>query len=178
MLGKSQGTQQELSDAFGAFEHALRETLIREARHAVDTAVGQLAGRGLEFRIEAIGFDLTINHLRISYGGTRGPHQGAGSGPSRRAPSRRAARARTPPSSHAASGRPSGATRAALLDAFANGDELSIGAIRSSLEAQGIETSDDNLHQHLRRLVVGGELQRAGRGLYVRRAGFEAVGDA
>jgi hypothetical protein len=139
-------TRQQLSDAFSAFEATLREALLDEARQAVAEAVRRVSRDGVDFSVEALEFDLTIRHLRVSYGEQAGA-----------------------PAATTRHGRPSGSVRTALLDAFANGEELTIDAIRSRLTGRGVATTDDNLHQHLRRLVKGGELLRAGRGLYTRQ---------
>jgi hypothetical protein len=68
-----------------------------------------------------------------------------------------------------ARGRPPGALRNALLDAFEDPKTtLDVEGLRDHVERNGLSITTDNLHQHLRRLVLAGELERAGRGVYKR----------
>ncbi len=134
----------EVADALERFETALRELLHNEAQRSVDAALNRLPAG--PFGVREVEFDVIIRNLTLE---TRTDGQGE-AGPARRR------------------GRPRGAVRAAILASFDGVGEQTTSAVRARLVAAGITTSDDNLHQQLRRLTHAGELIRAGRGLYRR----------
>jgi hypothetical protein len=151
----------QLADAFNAFEEGLRLVFAAEARQAVEAAAARMAAGDGTFRIADIQIDVVISSLTVESGA------GKPTTPKRR-PTRSASRSGAP-------GRPPGALRSAIVDAFADDRaQLTIDDIRTHLERAKLRASTDNLHQHLRRLVKAGELERSGRGLY-RRARSAAV---
>jgi hypothetical protein len=144
---------QQLADAFSAFEERLRTVFAAEARQAVDAAAARMATTDGAFRIADIEIDVVISALTVESGSRRGPAKPR----ARRAP-RKGAR-----------GRPPGALRGAIVDAFSeDGTQRTIDEVRAYLDRVNLQASTDNLHQHLRRLVQAGELERSGRGLYRR----------
>lgn len=148
-------------DAFSSFEDSLRAMLTAEAQKSVEEAVGRLSVTGDAFRITEISIDVKIDELKVA--------TGAGPSPKARAKTRPRRGAAPRKSRSAARGRPPGALRSALLGAFSSDDQtLSTDDLRQHLATQGIETTVDNLHQHLGRLVKAGELSRPGRGRYQR----------
>ncbi len=159
--------QKKLSQTFQSFESTLREMLTDEARRSIDGTLERLAHAQGPFRVHRVEVDVVIRHLSVEGA------QRADGAPAR---SRRATAARSRPGRRPASakrsgtrGRPPGALRTALLEAFESGEsELTTDALREHLDARGVKTNADNLHQHLRRLVQAGELQRTRRGVYRR----------
>lgn len=164
-MSDADGTHKKLADAFASFEQSLRETLEAEARGSVDEAVKRLSMTSGPFRVSDIQVDVTIRNLSLE----------ATSGPAERKRSsgvRKPAAKPRPRNTTGTRGRPPGAVRASILNAFGDsGAELDTGALRAALADDGVKTSAGNLHQQLRRLVLGGELERSGRGLYRRHRG-------
>jgi hypothetical protein len=151
-------TQRQLAAAFVAFEETLRAALTTEARSAVEAAIARLKVNEGPFRVLDIEVDLVIRSMTLEAGG-RPPAKPRAA----RAP---AGRSRRPSASR---GRPPGAIRTAIVGAFADSTTpLSVDTVRDQLGKRGLDASSDNLHQHLRRLVKSGELERAGRGIYRR----------
>ena len=153
-----------LTEAFESFEASLRDLLTTQARESVDQALDKLSLRTGPFRINDVQVDVVIRGLNVE------ATQEHGKGVSRRYPEpgrkRSTKRAR---SRRSTVGRPPGALRSALIDIFADTEsELDTDALRAVLDARGVKTSTDNLHQQLRRLVTAGILERVGRGRYRR----------
>lgn len=144
--------RQEVQDAFGAFEATLREHLTAEARRAVEQALVKLARTPGPFR--ALGADVEVHLKKLRLEAT---------------PVRRSRASRRGGTVSPGRGRPPGALRNALLDAFADPvTTMHVEELRDHVEGNGLSITTDNLHQHLRRLVLAGELERAGRGVYKR----------
>ena len=144
--GTDVNSDSEIADALARFETALRDLLHDETQRSLDAALSRLPAG--QFGVRDIEFDVVIRNLTLE---TR-PTTANGAGASR------------------TRGRPHGSVRAAILACFdGHGDgELTTGGVRAQLQAAGVATSDDNLHQQLRRLTHAGELVRAGRGRYRR----------
>ncbi len=163
--------QKKLSQAFQSFESTLREMLTDEARRSIDGTLERLSHAQGPFRVHGVEVEVVIRHLTVE-----GAQGADGHGVPAR--SRRAVAARSRPGRERAAlkrsgtrGRPPGVLRRALLEAFdADQSELTTDALREHLDAHGVKTNADNLHQHLRRLVQAGELQRTRRGVYRRDA--------
>ncbi len=146
--------QKQLTEAFDAFERTLCKMLTEEARRSVDGTIKRLSHADGPFRVRGVEVEVVIRNLRIE-----------AARPRRRARSPASGR-----STGAGRGRPPGALRTAILDAFSSGDhDVSTDDIRGHLQARKVKANADNLHQHLRRLVQAGELDRTGRGVYRRR---------
>ncbi|MEA2168165.1 MAG: hypothetical protein QOF76_1465 [Solirubrobacteraceae bacterium] len=153
MVRNGSAQRREVEDAFGAFEATLREHLTAEARRAVEQALVKLARSPGPFR--AIGADVEVKLKALKLEAT---------------PAKRS-RATRRPGTSPGRGRPPGALRNALLDAFSDPTATKhVEELRDHVEGNGLTITTDNLHQHLRRLVLAGELERAGRGVY-KRAG-------
>lgn len=154
--------EQKLGQAFEAFECTLREMLTEEARRSVDGTIERLSHVEGPFRLRGVEVEVVIRSLSV---------ETADHGESRARPRpqgrRSASKSRTQ-----SRGRPPGALRTAILDAFGAEDaSLSTDDLRGHLRAREVEAKPDNLHQQLRRLVQAGELDRTGRGTYRRAAG-------
>jgi hypothetical protein len=152
-------THRRLAEAFESFEASLQELLASEARASVSAALDRLSHTTGPFRINDVEVDVVIRGLSVEAASehtTERPRR------KRRPAIKRAAKPR-------AAGRPPGPLRSALVDTFATADgELDTQAVRALLDARGVKSSSDNLHQQLRRLVAAGVIERAGRGRYQR----------
>jgi hypothetical protein len=168
--------QQQLNDAFESFKSTLQDLLTAEARRSVDGAVERISGEIGNFRLDDISVEVVIKDLKLSATqGTAAATTSARprrSAPASRTPARATRRKAATPGKR---GRPVGGVRLGVLAAFAGPEpDLSTDDIRASLQAAGVKTSTDNLHQQLRRLVQAGELIRTGRGRYAREASTPA----
>ena len=148
-------TEEQLNRALAAFEAALREAVRDEAARSVDGVINRLSAG--PFRVKAVEFDVVIHNLTLETESgrpsKRRPSPAAPSGPKRRG------------------GRPPGALRSTLLQIFSETSEpFDVDALREALAQRGVQPTDDNLYQQLRRLVQAGECARAGRGRYQRAA--------
>lgn len=172
----SPGVQQEFSSHLDAFKDNVRETIERAIadaaqRSAEGVAEGMKGSDIGPFRVEDFQVEVVVRGLRLTDASASGG--GTAEAPkrkpaARRKPAKKPAR-RPASASSAKRGRPVGGVRLALLSAFDSVDgELSTEEIRAALSQQGVETTTDNLHQQLRRLVQAGELARVGRGRYGR----------
>lgn len=93
--------------------------------------------------------------------------EGTGSTPQRRSKAAPKRRARKPSASNGR-GRPAGALRVAIYDAFSGDEALATDQLREAVEAKGVTATTANLHQSLGRMVSKGELSKVGRGRYKR----------
>jgi hypothetical protein len=152
-----------LREAFDAFRTALQLMLQDEARASVEQAVDRLAGQHDQFTVADVQVEVTVVGLTLQSGDT-GPASAAGRGRTARPEVSRNAPAR--PRRRGARG----GVRQAILDSFGpeRNAELTISDVTAAVEARGVTTTTNNLHQQLRRLVQAGELDRAGRGRYRR----------
>lgn len=163
-------TERQLREAFEAFRHALQTMLEDEARASVKRSLARLQGEGGPFSISDAQVEVSITGLTVAAQGSSPPRQraprsassstsrGRGSAPKRRRGATSTGAAR-------------GGVREALLASFDKpGAELTIGQLGSRLEATGVKSTANNVHQQLRRLVQAGEIKRTGRGIYTRTA--------
>jgi hypothetical protein len=171
--------QQQLNDAFESFKTTLQDLLTAEARRSVDGAVERISGEIGNFRLDDISVEVVIKDLKLSSTQetpATAPAK-ASARPRRATPARRTTTraTRRKDATPGKRGRPVGGVRLGVLAAFAgSAPDLSTDDIRASLQAAGVKTSTDNLHQQLRRLVQAGELTRTGRGRYARAASTQA----
>lgn len=65
-------------------------------------------------------------------------------------------------------GRPPGALQLAVIESVETLHPMpvTVATLQEALQAKGIATSNDNLHQTIRRAVMGGKIVRVGRGAY------------
>ncbi len=137
-----------MADALKRFETALRDVLQGEAQRSIDAALRRLPAG--PFNVRDVEFDVVIRNLTLESRGSA-PARASQPGPARR---RR--------------GRPQGAVRTAIIASFEGDVELTTNDLRERLRDIGVRTSDDGLHQQLRRLTMAGQLVRSGRGVYRR----------
>jgi hypothetical protein len=155
-------THRRLAEAFESFEASLQELLASEARASVSAALDRLSHTTGPFRINDVEVDVVIRGLSVEAATAHTPERTERPRRKRPPARKRAAKPR-------AAGRPPGPLRSALVDTFATADgELDTQAVRALLDARGVKSSSDNLHQQLRRLVAAGVIERAGRGRYRR----------
>jgi hypothetical protein len=158
----------QLADAFGAFRDALQATLQVQAQRSIDAEIERLGREqaGTDFRVLNATVSVQVQDVTV-----------ASSVPAARprprpAAQSRARRRRSGGKPAAASGpaasRRRGAVADAVIAAFSGASELTVGQLHEHLEASGVESTVNNLHQQLRRLVSAGILERAGRGVYRR----------
>lgn len=160
-------THKKIENAVRLFEESLRDLLASEAQESVDGAVRRLSRSTGPFRISGVEVDVVIRNLKLE---AVGDHDRGG--PETRRRKRPAARKRKPkaPAGRSSRGRPPGPVRSALLETFAGSDgEMSVADLRAALRDRKVKSTDENLHQQLRRLAQAGEIERAGRGQYRRR---------
>jgi hypothetical protein len=165
--------QRELSAAFAAFTESLKAALTAEAQRSVDGAIERLSLTAGPFRVQDIELEVVIRNVSVTTqaaaeSGAREARPAA----TKPAAKRRSAARRSGAKSGARTGtrgrgRPVGALRRAILEEFADADaRLTLDDLRDRLAKRDVKSSDDNLHQQLRRLVTAGELSRVGRGVY------------
>lgn len=155
--------QRQVNDAFEAFRRSLHEMLTAEATQHVDSTLERLGGERAPFRVEDARVEVVIHDLKLVAADPDDPGRSKPSAKNQRRPRR------TKPQAATGARQPrTGSVREALLGLFADGSQLGTTELRERLETAGVKTSDDNLHQQLRRLVQAGELRREGRGIYRR----------
>lgn len=163
MPDEETNAQERLIDAFSSFERTLQDMLTAEARRSVDGAIQRLSATSGPFKLNGVDVEVVIRGMSVEAAtpaerGSKRTAKSAARKPKARARAKRASSGR---------GRPQGALRGAILEAFKSPeDDLSTGELREHLQRRQMEASDDNLHQHLRRLVQAEELKRSGRGRY------------
>lgn len=150
--------ERKLGQAFEAFESTLREMLTEEARRSVDGTIERLSRSEGPFRLRKLEVEVVIRSLKVE-----AAHRDSG-----RARPAVQSRRKAPKRGSQGRGRPPGALRTAILDAFSGGASMSTEELRHHLDAHKVQAKPDNLHQQLRRLVKAGELDRIGRGMYRR----------
>jgi hypothetical protein len=163
VVDKPDRPEDQLREAFGAFRTALQVMLEDEARASVENAVDRLAGQNGQFTVADVEVEVTVVGLTLQ---SREPRQASAT--SKRRTTRTEVSRRAPARARRRGAR--GGVRQAILDAFGGeaGGELTISEVSAAVEALGVTTTTNNLHQQLRRLVQAGELDRAGRGRYRR----------
>ena len=158
---ESGGNALDIGTAFSSFEEALQQLLTEQAQHSVDQALADV-GRTSAFQIEHAEVEVSIRGLTVS---SRERSLSARAPSPRKRLAKRAAKSRS-----AATGRPAGPVRAALIAALDQAPEaVTAQSLGEQLKRDGVEATTGNLHQQLGRLVKAGEIERAGRGLYRRR---------
>jgi hypothetical protein len=151
-----------LREAFDAFRTALQLMLQDEARTSVENAVDRLAGQNDEFTVADVEVEVTVVGLTL---------QSRDVGQASAARQKQIARREAPEKASPGPRRGArGGVRQAILDSFGSQTdaELTISDVSAAVEARGVTTTTNNLHQQLRRLVQAGDLDRAGRGRYRR----------
>jgi hypothetical protein len=152
-----------INDAFASFTDGLRELLTAEARRSVDGAIERLTQTAGPFRLDGVEVEVVIRNMHISAVEAE-EREAAKPAPRRAAPAKA-----TAPRRPGGRGRPAGELRQAILEEFEHDPaEHDLAAIRDRLAARRVQTTDDNLHQQLRRLVTAGRLERVARGVYRR----------
>lgn len=146
----SEPHEHDIDQAFEAFRTSLQQTLEDAARRTVESELERLQQASATFVLEEVDFTLTIQNLRVASSPSGSPIRSTGAAP------------RSPRGKREGRGK----VRPALLAAFAAHAELDTDELRAELASSGIETSEANMHQQLRRLVQSGELSRVGRGRY------------
>jgi hypothetical protein len=159
------GREHQLDEAFGSFRDALREILTAEAQRSVDGTIQRLSRQVGTFQVEGVDVQVVIRDLRIATGDST--HVSPRTPARRPGPAQRPKKRAAKPTGRRGGGRPVGPVRLALLAAIeADRRDQTVEQLRERLEAQGVAASIANVHQQLRRLVQGGQVVRAGRGVY------------
>lgn len=158
----------DLAEAFDAFRLALQVALQSHAERSIATEIERLSAeqgaRG--FRLLSASVNVEVGELAVATASTR-------STAVRRSSQRRSAGRRAPSKKGEAAprSRKRGVVGDAVIAAFEDaGGELSVAQLHERLRRKGVETTANNLHQQMRRLVEAGVLRRAGRGVYSRTA--------
>jgi hypothetical protein len=156
--------ERQLNEAFKSFRQALQSLLEEEAQTSVQRALDRIAKEGTPFSVSDAKVEVMVTGLTVAAG------DAAAAPTAKRASTAPPKRTRTSDSSsRRRGGRRRGGVREALLASFDKpGAELSIEDLGTSLQEQGVQSTSNNVHQQLRRLVQAGELTRAGRGIYKR----------
>jgi hypothetical protein len=178
-LTDPQSLQREVNQAFEAFRESLRHMLEAAARERVETVVSQFSQDGGVFQLTDVEVDVIIRDLTLVAGTDERTPPRTISRRKLTQPKPRTTRpSRAGRAGKAARSRTGGPVRTALLDAFAiTGGAIQTYELQRALADRGVDTTVNNLHQQLRRLVQAGEIERAGRGVYRRARGATAGPD-
>ena len=166
----SPDVQQQLQGAFVEFRDALQKLLEDQAQQSVADTLQHLSKQGGPFRVQDAQIEVVIRDLTVAASDQPTAVVASSRNASKARAPRTARRSRT---TRGRGGAQRGGVKEAVLTAMGPGEELGIADFETRLQQAGINTTTNNLHQQLRRLVQSAAIERCGRGRY-RRVGTGA----